>query len=138
VVDAIPGYAQQVADVLEESVGADVSGGELAQQVRDNQGVRSFVGGVAAAAVGLSTSLVGPVLQGFTVGLFTFYLVADGPRLRRAVCSVLRPPASSSRCGSGSWRSTAPAATCTPGRCWRGRPPSACRRWCPATPTVTR
>jgi hypothetical protein len=31
------------------------------------------------------------VPQGFTIGLFTFYLVADGPRLRRAVCSVLRP-----------------------------------------------
>jgi hypothetical protein len=31
------------------------------------------------------------VLQGCTIGLFTFYLVADGPRLRRAVCSVLRP-----------------------------------------------
>jgi predicted PurR-regulated permease PerM len=28
---------------------------------------------------------------GFTIGLFTFYLVADGPRLRRTVCSVLPP-----------------------------------------------
>jgi predicted PurR-regulated permease PerM len=46
---------------------------------------------VAAAAVGLSTTLVGLVLQGFTIGLFTFYLVADGPRLRRTVCSVLPP-----------------------------------------------
>jgi hypothetical protein len=25
------------------------------------------------------------------IGLFTFYLVADGPRLRRTVCSVLPP-----------------------------------------------
>jgi predicted PurR-regulated permease PerM len=31
------------------------------------------------------------VLQSFTVGLFTFYLVADGPRLRRTICSVLPP-----------------------------------------------
>jgi predicted PurR-regulated permease PerM len=46
---------------------------------------------VAAAAVGLSTNLVGLVMQSFTIGLFTFYLVADGPRLRRVVCSVLRP-----------------------------------------------
>jgi predicted PurR-regulated permease PerM len=90
-VDAIPGYAQQLADFLNKTLGADLSGSKLAQQLHDNQGVRNFFGGVASAAVGLSTTLVGLVLQGFTVGLFTFYLVADGPRLRRAVCSVLRP-----------------------------------------------
>jgi predicted PurR-regulated permease PerM len=53
--------------------------------------VQDFVNGLAAAAVGLSTTLVGLVLQGLTIGLFTFYLVADGPRLRRTVCSVLPP-----------------------------------------------
>jgi predicted PurR-regulated permease PerM len=90
-VDAIPGYAQQLADFLNERFGAEVDGGKLAEQLRSSEGVRSFVTGVAAAAVGLSTTLVGLVLQGFTVGLFTFYLVADGPRLRRTVCSVLRP-----------------------------------------------
>jgi predicted PurR-regulated permease PerM len=89
--DAIPGYAQQVADFLNEQFGLQVSGGELAEDLRNNQGVRDFVNGLAAGAVGLSTTLVGLVLQGFTVGLFTFYLVADGPRLRRAVCSVLPP-----------------------------------------------
>jgi len=31
------------------------------------------------------------VFQAFTVALFTFYLVADGPRLRRTICSLLRP-----------------------------------------------
>ena len=29
------------------------------------------------------------VFQLFTIGLFTFYLVADGPRFRRSICSVL-------------------------------------------------
>jgi predicted PurR-regulated permease PerM len=90
-IDAIPGYAQQLAEFLNDRFGTQVDGGKLAEQLRDSQGVRSFVTGVAAAAVGLSTTLVGLVLQGFTVGLFTFYLVADGPRLRQVVCSVLRP-----------------------------------------------
>jgi predicted PurR-regulated permease PerM len=90
-IDAIPGYAQQLADFLNQTLGAEVDGGKLAAQLRDSQGVRSFASGVAAAAVGLSTTLVGLVLQSFTVGLFTFYLVADGPRLRRVVCSVLPP-----------------------------------------------
>ena len=89
--DAIPGYAQQVTDFLNDRLGTQLSGAELADQLRGNEGVRDFVSGLAAGAVGLSTTLVGLVLQGFTVGLFTFYLVADGPRLRRTVCSVLPP-----------------------------------------------
>jgi predicted PurR-regulated permease PerM len=89
--DAIPGYAQQLAEFLDKQLGIQLSGDQLAESLRSNQGVRDFLGGVAAGAVGLSTTLVGLVLQGFTVGLFTFYLVADGPRLRRAVCSVLPP-----------------------------------------------
>lgn len=90
-VDAIPGYAQQVADFLNRQLGAEVSGDDLADKLKGNQGVQDFVSGLAAGAVGLSTTLVGLILQGFTIGLFTFYLVADGPRLRRTVCSVLPP-----------------------------------------------
>jgi predicted PurR-regulated permease PerM len=90
-IDAIPGYAQQLAEFLNQTFGAQVDGGKLADQLRESEAVRSFFSGVAAAAVGLSTTLVGLVLQSFTIGLFTFYLVADGPRLRRVVCSVLPP-----------------------------------------------
>ncbi|HEV8167204.1 MAG TPA: AI-2E family transporter, partial [Actinomycetota bacterium] len=79
-VDALPRYARQAADFLNQTLGADLDGSKLAEQLQQNQGVRDFVNGVAAAAVGLSTTLVGLVLQSFTVGLFTFYLVADGPR----------------------------------------------------------
>jgi predicted PurR-regulated permease PerM len=90
-VEAIPGYVEQVAAFVNDRLGTQLSGAELADQLRGNQGVKDFVNGLAAGAVGLSTTLVGLVMQGFTIGLFTFYLVADGPRLRRAVCSVLPP-----------------------------------------------
>jgi predicted PurR-regulated permease PerM len=90
-IDAIPGYARQLADFLNERFGTELEGSKLASELRSSEGVRSFVTGVSAAAMGLSTTLVGLVLQAFTVGLFTFYLVADGPRLRRTVCSVLPP-----------------------------------------------
>ena len=90
-IDAIPGYARQLVDFLNDRLETELEGSKVASQLRTNQGVRSFVTGAAAAAVGLSTTLVGLVLQSFTIGLFTFYLVADGPRLRRTVCSVLPP-----------------------------------------------
>jgi predicted PurR-regulated permease PerM len=90
-IDALPGYAQEAADYIEDRLGPSFSGGELARNLRENEGVQNFVGGVAANAIGLSTTLLGLVLQSFTIGLFTFYLIADGPRLRRAVCAVLPP-----------------------------------------------
>ena len=90
-IDAIPGYARQLADFLNERLGTDLEGTKLASQLQSSEGIRSFVAGVAAAAAGLSTTLVGLILQSFTIGLFTFYLVADGPRLRRTICSVLPP-----------------------------------------------
>jgi predicted PurR-regulated permease PerM len=90
-VDAIPGYARQISDFLDDTLGTELSGDKLAANLLGNPGVQDFVNGLAAAAVGLSTTLVGLILQGLTIGLFTFYLVADGPRLRRSVCSVLPP-----------------------------------------------
>ena len=39
----------------------------------------------------LSVAALGVLLKLFSVMLFTFYLIADGPRLRRVICSRLRP-----------------------------------------------
>ena len=39
----------------------------------------------------LSLQALNGLVQGLSVLLFTYYLVADGPRLRRAICSRLRP-----------------------------------------------
>lgn len=46
---------------------------------------------LASNAVDFGTTVLSILLQILTVGLFTFYLVADGPRFRRAICSRLRP-----------------------------------------------
>jgi predicted PurR-regulated permease PerM len=41
--------------------------------------------------MGLGANALSGTLMLLTVGLFTFYMVAERPRLRRVVCSVLRP-----------------------------------------------
>ena len=52
--------------------------------------------------------------------LFTYYLVADGPRLRRDHLQPAATRSATRRCWRpGSWRSPRPAATSTRGRCWR-------------------
>ncbi|MEW6058857.1 MAG: AI-2E family transporter, partial [Actinomycetota bacterium] len=49
------------------------------------------VGRIASNLASVGAFLLGLVFQMLTIGLFTFYLVADGPRLRRSVCSLLTP-----------------------------------------------
>jgi predicted PurR-regulated permease PerM len=46
---------------------------------------------IGRGVLGLGTSLLGSLLQMLTMLLVTFYLVADGPRLRRALSSRLEP-----------------------------------------------
>ena len=50
-------------------------------------GAGSLLGGVVQVATGI----VGGVFQALTIALFTFYMVAQGPQLRRTVCSRFRP-----------------------------------------------
>ena len=53
--------------------------------------VQQFIRDQQDNVVSLSVAALGFVLQFFSVMLFTFYLVADGPKLRRAVCSRFTP-----------------------------------------------
>ena len=53
--------------------------------------VQEFIRDQQDNAVRLSVAALGGLLQLFSVLLFTFYLVADGPKLRRAICSRLTP-----------------------------------------------
>jgi predicted PurR-regulated permease PerM len=46
---------------------------------------------VASNVASIGARILGIVFQLLTILLFTFYLVADGPRFRRTLCSVLTP-----------------------------------------------
>jgi predicted PurR-regulated permease PerM len=53
--------------------------------------VQEFIRAQGDRAVSLSLQALNGLLQALSVLLFTYYLVADGPRLRRVICSRLRP-----------------------------------------------
>jgi len=46
---------------------------------------------VVSSLFGIGAAIIGGIFKWFTIGFFTFYIVADGPRLRRAICSILPP-----------------------------------------------
>ena len=120
-VDAIPGYARQITEFLNDTLGTELSGDNLAANLLGNPGVQDFVNGLAAAAVGLSTTLVGLILQGMTIGCSPSTWSPTAPGCVGRCARGCRPAASRSPCASGTWPSRAPAATSTRGRCW---PPS--------------
>jgi predicted PurR-regulated permease PerM len=51
----------------------------------------SLFGGVAGGVLGVAGGIGATVFSALTVGLFTFYLVAEGPAVRRNVCALLPP-----------------------------------------------
>jgi predicted PurR-regulated permease PerM len=85
-VDDAPGYVERTTRWINDTFQTNLSSDQLVNQLNDVQPNE-----VASQTVKVTTRVLSGVLSALTIGLFTFYLVADGPRLRRAVCSVLPP-----------------------------------------------
>jgi predicted PurR-regulated permease PerM len=98
--------AQQVADLLANSeqyvndtvkiindIGnTHIDPAEVNASISDPNGpVQKFILSQRDNAFKVSVQAVGALFQGFSVLLFAFYFVADGPRLRRVICSRLKP-----------------------------------------------
>ncbi len=88
-IDSAPGYIETIADWLDKQFGIEINTDDLISQFTDDGAVSTLAGRLAGDLVGLGSTVIGLVIQGLTVLLFTFYLVADGPRLRRLICSTL-------------------------------------------------
>jgi predicted PurR-regulated permease PerM len=85
-VSALPDYTREVAVLLQDRFDLDLSPDDVARTVGSAGDVtRSLVGG----ALGLGATLLGVLFQLLTVLTLTFYFAMDGPRMRRAVCSIL-------------------------------------------------
>ena len=85
-------YITDTVDFLNDTFDASIDPQDVIDWFNDPDGaVQQFIRGQSDDALRLTVRAAGIVLQTFSVLLFTYYLVADGPRLRRAICSRLRP-----------------------------------------------
>lgn len=92
VADRLPHLLNSTIDWYNRSFHQHASVGKLREGLLANAGqVEKYAQRVANNIWGVSSSLLGGLFQLFSIALFTFYFTADGPRLRRAVCSVLPP-----------------------------------------------
>ena len=85
-------YITDTVDTINDTFGTNLDAQEVIEDFNDPDGaVQEFIRDQRDDAVQLSVAALGGLLQLFSVLLFTFYLVADGPKLRRAICSRLTP-----------------------------------------------
>ena len=85
-------YITDTVDRVNDTFGTNFNAQEVIDEFNDPEGpVQRFIDAQSDNAVALSLTALNGIVQLFSVLLFTYYLVADGPRLRRAICSRLRP-----------------------------------------------
>ena len=89
-VDNAPGYIESVQQWLGDR-GVDVNVDELLAEFQTGGAAAGFAQDLAGNIVDVGATVLGVLFQLLTISLFTFYLTADGPRLRRTICSVLSP-----------------------------------------------
>jgi len=82
----VPGWLDQASVYTQRWFDTKLTSDTILRQIASAQ---SDVRGIAANVASVGAFLLGLVFQVLTIGLFTFYLVADGPRFRRGVCSLL-------------------------------------------------
>jgi len=85
-------YVNRTVDFLNDNFGTHINPQEVIDSINDPEGpVQRFIDSQQERVFDLSVQALGLLVQFLSIMLFTFYLVADGPRLRRAICSRLRP-----------------------------------------------
>jgi predicted PurR-regulated permease PerM len=85
-------YVDRTVDFLNDTLNTDIDAQKVNDSIQDPDGaVQKFIRGQQGTAIKLSVTALGLLLQAFSILLFTFYMVADGPKLRRAICSRLKP-----------------------------------------------
>lgn len=87
-VDRVPGWLEQASVYTKRWFDIELTGQKILDRIASAQ---TDIRAIAANVASIGAFLLGLVFQVATIGLFTFYLVADGPRFRRAVCSLLSP-----------------------------------------------
>ena len=95
-VDRIPGYAQGFVDFLDDSLGIDLAA-ETEAGVEDEanaiaEWIAGNAGGIVGGIVGIGAAIGSMFFFASTVGLFSFYMVAELPKLQRTVLSFMPRP----------------------------------------------
>ncbi|MGW0211627.1 AI-2E family transporter, partial [Streptomyces sp. NPDC003233] len=90
-VEGFPNYLDSLINWINESFHTELRRVDVQEGLLHSDWLRKYAQNSAAGVLDVSAQVLGGLFQMLTVGLFSFYFAADGPRLRRALCSVLPP-----------------------------------------------
>lgn len=83
-------YVTDTVEFLNDNLGTSISAQDWVESISDPNGsVQNFFENQQDRVVDVSLGALSGLLQVFSIILFAFYLIADGPRLRRVICSRL-------------------------------------------------
>jgi len=88
-IDKAPGYIDDIEGWLDDTFGIEVEFDTLKDEFLAGGGAQDLASRFADDVVNAGATVVSLLFHLFTVALFTFYLVADGPKLRRMVSARL-------------------------------------------------
>jgi predicted PurR-regulated permease PerM len=86
-IDDLPTRIERVQRFVNQHFRTDLDFGEVIDQIDKGKLATSL----ADNTISLTGTVLGGVLQVLSILLLTFYMVTDGPRMRRAICGRLRP-----------------------------------------------
>ncbi len=89
-VDELPGYLRSGAAWSNDRFGTEIDTSDLVNQIETGQ-ITTFANDASRYLLSIGTTLASVLFQALTILLFTYYLTADGPRVRRQICSFLPP-----------------------------------------------
>ena len=88
----LPGLLNQLVDWVNHTFHQHFTVDQLRDRLlHDSNVLNNYAQTAANNAWGLSSTVLGGLVQVLTIALFSIYLTADGPKLRRTVCSLLPP-----------------------------------------------
>ncbi|WTL28701.1 AI-2E family transporter [Streptomyces sp. NBC_01498] len=91
IVEEFPQYLDDVINWINLSFRTELSRVAVQDSLLHSDWLQRYVQNSARGVLDISTTVLGGLFRLLTIFLFSFYFAADGPRLRRTVCSVLPP-----------------------------------------------
>ncbi|MEU0967185.1 AI-2E family transporter [Streptomyces sp. NPDC005917] len=91
IVEDFPNYLDSVINWVNHTFHTDVKRVDVQKGLLHSDWLRKYAQNSAAGVLDVSGQVLGGLFQLLTITLFAFYFAADGPRLRRTLCSVLPP-----------------------------------------------
>ncbi|WP_329467534.1 AI-2E family transporter [Streptomyces sp. NBC_01431] len=90
-VEQFPKYLDAVINWGNHTFHTELSRVEVQDSLLHSAWLKKYVQNSATGVLDVSATVLGGLFRLLTIFLFAFYFAADGPRLRRAICSVLPP-----------------------------------------------